>query len=213
MNGENNVFRKIISNEELSALPLSMFEGKIHLIQTIEEISDAVEYLKKQPVLGFDTETRPSFKKGQTFPVALLQLSTGDEAFLFRVNQIGLSPGLVKVLSSPSILKIGAAIRDDIKILQRVIPFKPAGFIELQDLVKDYGIENFSLKKLAGIVLGVRISKSQRLTNWEASVLTEQQQIYAATDAWVAYEIFTKLNEIPAEDYTLQDQGVSEQEG
>ncbi len=213
MNGAYNGFKKNISNEELSELPLSMFNGKIHLIQTIEEITDAVDFLKKQPVLGFDTETKPAFKKGQSFPVALLQLSTGEEAFLFRVNQIGLSPGLIRILASPSILKIGAAIRDDIKILQRVVPFKPAGFIELQEMVKDYGIENFSLKKLAGIVMGVRISKSQRLTNWEAPTLTEQQQIYAATDAWVAYEIFMKLNEIPADDLTLQDQEISGQEG
>ena len=136
-----------ISNEELDLLPLSMFEGKIHLVQSVEQITAAVDYLKKQPILGFDTETRPSFKKGQIHPVALLQLSTSDEAFLFRVNHIGISPGLVKVLSSPAILKIGAAIHDDIKVLQRIAPFKPNGFIDLQDMAKTYRIENLSLKK------------------------------------------------------------------
>lgn len=188
-------FKKSITDEELAELPLSFFEGKIHLIEKVEQMTDAVNYLKKQTILGFDTETRPTFKKGQNHQVALLQLSTAEEAFLFRTNLIGLSPGLIKVLASPSILKIGVAIRDDIKILQRIAPFKPGGFIELQDLVKDFGIENFSLKKLAAIVTGVRISKTQRLTNWEAHVLTEQQQIYAATDAWIAYHIYNGLTQ------------------
>lgn len=188
-----NGFRKSISDEELAALPLSVFEGKIHLIEKVEQVTDALEYLKKHPVLGFDTETRPTFKKGQNHQVALLQLSTADEAFLFRTNLIGLTPGLIKLLGSTSILKIGAAIRDDIKILQRIAPFKPGGFVELQEMVKLYGIENFSLKKLAAIVQGVRISKSQRLTNWEAPVLTLQQQVYAATDAWISYMIYIGL--------------------
>jgi ribonuclease D len=188
-------FKKSITDEELAELPLAFFEGKIHLIEKVEQLTDAVNYLKTQTILGFDTETRPSFKKGQNHHVALLQLSTADQAFLIRTNLIGLSPGLIKVLATPSILKIGAAIRDDIKILQKVTPFKPGGFVELQEMVKLYGIENFSLKKLAAIVAGVRISKSQRLTNWEAPALTEQQQIYAATDAWIAYVIYTGLTQ------------------
>jgi len=195
MSENNKEFKKSITDEELAELPLAFFEGKIHLIEKVEQLTDAVSYLKSQPILGFDTETRPSFKKGQNHQVALLQLSTADEAFLIRTNLIGLSPGLIRVLASPSILKIGAAIRDDIKILQKVAPFKPGGFVELQEMVKLYGIENFSLKKLAAIVAGVRISKSQRLTNWEAPELTEQQQIYAATDAWIAYVIYTGLTQ------------------
>jgi ribonuclease D len=188
-------FKKSITDEELAALPLSFFEGKIHLVEKVEQLTDAVNYLNKQPILGFDTETRPTFKKGQNHQVALLQLSTANEAFLFRTNLIGLSPGLIKILGSTSILKIGAAIRDDIKILQRIAHFKPGGFVELQEMVKLYGIENFSLKKLAAIVQGVRISKSQRLTNWEAPVLTEQQQVYAATDAWISYMIYIGLTQ------------------
>jgi ribonuclease D len=186
-------YRKSITDEELAELPLSFFEGKIHLVDKVEQVTEAVNYLKNQPILGFDTETRPSFKKGQNHHVALLQLSTADQSFLFRINMIGITPGLIKILASPSILKIGAAIRDDIKILQRIKPFKPGGFVELQELVKLYGIENFSLKKLAAIVTGVRISKSQRLSNWEAHELTEQQQLYAATDAWIAYQIYIGL--------------------
>jgi len=196
---ECNKMKKCISNDELAELPLSSFAGVIHVVEQPENIDKAVEYLSRQTILGFDTETRPAFKKGQTYPVSLLQLSTSDEAFLFRINKIGLPDGLVKILASPKILKMGVAIRDDIKILQRIIPFKPAGFIELQELVKDYGIENFSLKKLSAIVLGFRISKSARLTNWDAQELTEQQLIYGATDAWVSCEIYKQLLVTPIE--------------
>ena len=194
-----NTMKKSISNDELAEVPLSSFEGVIHLIEQPEQLGVALEYLRNQSIIGFDTETRPAFKKGQTFPVSLLQLSTSDQAFLFRINKIGLPVGLIKILASPKILKIGVAIRDDIKILQRIVPFKPAGFIELQDLVKEYGIECFSLKKLSAIVLGFRISKSQRLTNWDSHELSEQQLIYGATDAWVSCEIYKQLLVTPIE--------------
>jgi len=199
MSGEQNKMKKSISNDELAELPLSSFEGVIHVIEQPEELDKALKYLNNQLIIGFDTETRPAFKKGQVFPVSLLQLATSDQAFLFRINKIGLPAGLVKILTSSKILKIGVAIRDDIKILQRIVPFKPSGFIELQDLVKDYGIENFSLKKLSAIVLGFRISKSQRLTNWDAEELTEQQLIYGATDAWVSCDIYKQLLITPVE--------------
>jgi len=191
--------RKSISNDELAELPLASFEGVIHVIEKIEDLDRALKYLSNQSILGFDTESRPSFKKGQIFPVSLLQLATSDQAFLFRINKIGLPAGLIKILASPKILKIGVAIRDDVKILQRIVHFKPSGFIELQDLVKEYSIENFSLKKLSAIVLGFRISKSQRLTNWDADDLTEQQLIYGATDAWVSTEIYKQLLLTPIE--------------
>ena len=204
MNQGFNTLKKSISNDELAELPLSSFEGIIHVIENHEDLGLALEYLSSQSILGFDTETRPAFKKGQIYPVSLLQLSTSDQAFLFRINKIGLPAGLIKVLASPKILKIGVAIRDDIKILQRIVPFKPGGFIELQDLVKDYGIENFSLKKLSAIILGFRISKSARLTNWDVPELTEQQLIYGATDAWVSVEIYKKLLITPIESVLLE---------
>jgi ribonuclease D len=197
MSEENCILKKSISNDELSALPLTSFQGTIYLIDSLEDLDSALNYLKSQTLLGFDTETKPSYSKGPNNPVSLLQLSTSDKAFLFRINLIGLPTGLIKILASPKILKIGAAIRDDIKILQRISPFKPAGFIELQEMVEDYGIENFSLKKLSAIVLGIRISKSQRLSNWDAMELSEPQMIYAATDAWVALEIYSRLLKIP----------------
>jgi len=199
MSQEFITLKKSISNDELAELPLSSYEGVIHLIEQPEDMDLAVEYLSRQSILGFDTETRPAFKKGQTYPVSLLQLSTSDQAFLIRINKVGLPAGLIKILASPKILKIGVAIRDDIKILQRIVTFKPSGFIELQDLVKVYGIENFSLKKLSAIVLGFRISKSARLTNWDAPELSEQQLIYGATDAWVSCEIYKQLLITPIE--------------
>lgn len=189
------MFQESITKEELDILPSKSFDGKITVVNSYELVLEAVEYLQNADILGFDTETKPSFKRGQVNKVALLQLSTADRAFLFQLHKTGLRPEVKAILSNPEITKVGVAIRDDIKTLQRLSFFKPGGFVELQEEVKDFGIQDFSLKKIAGIVLGVRISKSQRLTNWEADVLSEGQQAYAATDAWIAHEIFQSLSE------------------
>ncbi|MFA5329989.1 MAG: 3'-5' exonuclease [Prolixibacteraceae bacterium] len=189
------MYRESIDKVELSELPLIQFEGKITLIESKEDYQSSIDYLSQQTMLGFDTETKPAFKKGVYNEVALLQLSTENRAFLFRLNKIGLPNGLKNILENPDIQKIGVAIRDDIKALQKLNAFKPGGFIELQEHVKDFGIQDFSLKKLSAIVLGYRISKSQRITNWEAPDLTEAQQIYAATDAWISHRIFESLNQ------------------
>ncbi|TKG95500.1 3'-5' exonuclease domain-containing protein 2 [Puteibacter caeruleilacunae] len=187
------MFQETITKEELYQLPLEHFEGEVILVQNYEQAVEAANYLKQQRVLGFDTETRPAFKKGQVNKVALLQLGTFKKVFLFRLNLLGLPDCISDILADKNIVKVGVAIRDDIKILKRLNPFKAAGFLELQEYVKEFGIQNFSLKKISGIVLGFRISKSQRLSNWEAQKLTNAQQVYAATDAWVAYEIYKKL--------------------
>ncbi|MDP2339027.1 MAG: 3'-5' exonuclease [Bacteroidota bacterium] len=189
------MYRGSIDKEELAELPLIQFEGHIMLIESKDDFMISMEYLSKQKLLGFDTETKPAFKKGVVYEVALLQLATKDRAFLFRLNKMGLPNSLKSILENPGIQKIGVAIRDDIKSLQKLNHFKPGGFVELQDHVKDYGIQDFSLKKISAIVLGYRISKSQRVTNWEAQDLTEAQQIYAATDAWISHRIFESLNQ------------------
>ncbi|MEL7586367.1 MAG: 3'-5' exonuclease [Prolixibacteraceae bacterium] len=188
------MFQESITREELDELPLKAFEGEIFVIDKADKLEWAVNFLSKEKMLGFDTETKPSFKRGQVNQVALLQLSTAKKAFLFRINKIGLPDPLKRILSNAEVLKVGVAIHDDIKGLQRIGHFLPAGFIELQHEVKDYGIGDFSLKKIAGIVLGVRISKSQRLTNWESDELTEAQQCYAATDAWISFQILHSLS-------------------
>jgi ribonuclease D len=187
------MFKESITKEELTDLPLRWFEGEIQVIEDHEPMNKIARFLAKQKVIGFDTETRPAFKKGVINKVALLQLSTAEKAFLFRVNKMGLPPEIMKILSNPKIIKPGVAIRDDIKGLQAISAFKPQGFIELQDFAKEMGILNFSLKKLTAIILGFRISKSQQLSNWEAPALTEAQQIYAATDAWTSFEIYKTL--------------------
>jgi len=187
------MFQESITKEEIEKLPLKAFEGEIIVVDNQSALKDAVAYLKKCKILGFDTETKPSFKRGVSNSVCLLQLSTEDKAFLFRIHKTGLPKSLREILSDPEILKSGVAIRDDIKGLQKIEPFKAGGFIELQTEVVNFGINDMSLKKLAGITMGIRVSKMQRLSNWEAETLSKPQQIYAATDAWVSYMILYYL--------------------
>ncbi len=189
------MFASHINPEELQVLPLHSFDGPVHLVETAGQAVSAVEQLSEVKVLGFDTETKPSFKKGKNNPVALLQFATQDEAWLFRLQRIGRVPALGRLCADPSVVKVGAAIRDDIRPLKTLLRIEPAGFIDLQDFVKKFGIENFSLKKLSAIVLGFRISKSQQLSNWDAESLTQSQIRYAATDAWVSLSIYLKLIE------------------
>ena len=188
-----NSFVSEISNEELNALPLVSFEGKIHVIDRLIEAESAVNWLRSFPVLGFDTETRPSFTKGKMNNVALLQLSTDNEAFLFRLCRMRIPQSLLQLLSNPNVLKIGTAIHGDMDVIKRSVKIKPQGFVDLQEIVPEYHIKNLSLAKMAGIVLGVRISKAQQTSNWENDTLTEAQQRYAATDAWMCYRIYEKL--------------------
>jgi ribonuclease D len=190
------MFKESITKEELTDLPLRWFEGEIVVVDSKGKVAEAVEFLSKETVFGFDTETKPSFKKGVMNKVALLQLSVKNKAFLFRINRIGLPEVVCRLLANPEIVKTGVAIHDDIKGLQKWKNFKPAGFIDLQDHAKSLGITDFSLKKLAAITCGFRISKSQQLSNWEADELSEAQQVYAATDAWVSLEIFESFAKI-----------------
>jgi len=182
-----------ISQDDIKLLDLRSFAGKITVVNDIHVLRRAVHYLEGARLLGFDTETRPSFRKGKKNKVSLLQLSDGDNAFLFRINRTGIPDELKKILSNDSIIKTGVAIHDDLKALAGISGFKPAGFIDLQKFVKDYGIESSGLKKLTAIVLGFRISKNQQVTDWEADELSEPQVVYAATDAWVCFEIYRKL--------------------
>ncbi|MDE5421302.1 3'-5' exonuclease domain-containing protein 2 [Ancylomarina sp. DW003] len=186
-------FQKSITKEEINDLPLEAFEGEIVIIDSDEGLEEAVDYLKQFPVLGFDTETKPSFTKGSVNPVALLQLSSSEKSFLFRLNRIGLPFSIIDLLSDPEIIKVGAAIKDDIRGLQDITDFDGNSFLELQQYVSSFGIENFSLKKLAAIVLRIRISKRQQVSNWEAAELSPGQLRYAATDSWVSLEIYEAL--------------------
>lgn len=168
-------------------LPYEAFEGPIKVVSDPADVSPAVAELRQSAVLGFDTETRPSFKKGEHHAVSLLQLCDGRQAYLFRVQQCGLPDDLCALLSDPGVLKSGVAARDDIKALMRVRPFAPGGFVELQTVARALGAEEMSIKRLAARYLRFQVSKRQRLTNWDAPTLTHPQMVYAATDAWVSY--------------------------
>jgi ribonuclease D len=187
------MFADSISKEEITLLPKAVFNGVIHIINSEEELNKWLPILLKQKLIGFDTETKPTFKKGDLNSIALLQLATSDIALLIRVKELGLPNQLIDLLESPTILKIGAAIRDDIKSLLKIKKFNPEGFIDLQSVVPEYGIESLSVRKMAAIVLGQKVSKSQQLSNWDAPSLTEAQQQYAAIDAWACREIYLKL--------------------
>ncbi|MDI1322133.1 MAG: 3'-5' exonuclease domain-containing protein 2 [Algoriphagus sp.] len=183
-----------ITKEEINELPLGQFEGEIYLVNKVEDVEEVVEFLETQPILGFDTETKPAFRKGVINPVSLLQLSTKTQAFLFRLNDIGFPNDLRALLEREHIVKVGAAVHDDLKGLSRLTDsFYPNSFFDLNDELKKVGFHNVGVRNLCGMVLKMRISKSEQVSNWEASVLTEKQQRYAATDAWACLEIFQLL--------------------
>lgn len=188
------MFSASIDKESLDQLPLATFQGEIVVVDSMAQLKAATAYLSTQRILGFDTETRPMFSKGgKRHHVALLQLAGRDRAYLFRLNRIGLPKQLISILENEDIIKVGAAIRDDIASLARLHPFEHSSFVDLQHVVETFGIENKSVKKMAAIILNVRISKSQQLSNWECDEYTEAQKQYAATDAWVCREIYLEL--------------------
>lgn len=182
-----------ISNDDVAALEAVHFDGRIEVVETIDALNKACKELSKHTIIGFDTETRPSFTAGVTNKVALLQLSTEECCYLIRLNKLPLTREIIAILSSKTICKIGADVRNDIVALNKLRHFTPNRFIDLQNEVGKYGIEDKSLRKISGIVLGKKVSKAQRLSNWAANKLTPQQQMYAATDAWVCIEIFKRL--------------------
>ena len=189
--------RKTITKAEIAAMPKVLFPGRIFVIYTESEAEKAVAYLKDQRIVGVDTETRPSFKRGTTHKVALLQISTQDTCFLFRLNRIGMPDSLQEFLMSDT-LKIGLSLKDDFNSLRKRENVHPdrGNWIELQDYVGRFGIADRSLQKIFANLFGQKISKSQRLSNWEAEVLSEGQKLYAATDAWAWVEIYNCLTEL-----------------
>ncbi len=189
------MFIEAITPEELGKLDYISFPGKIYVIDSVgAEFNRAISYLRSQKIIGFDTETRPCFGPNQPrYDVSLLQLSGPGKAFLFRINKIGMHRRLCNLLADKRIIKVGAAIHDDIRGLQKHHDFKADGFVDLQKMVGEYGIRDKSVKKMAAIILGFRISKTQQLSNWEVDKLSESQEMYAATDAWVCREMYIKL--------------------
>jgi Ribonuclease D len=188
-------FAKKITSEELDAMEIAAFAGDIKVISTQnEDFEEAIEYLSSQHFIGFDTETKPCFiPKVPRNRMAILQLATHERAFIFRLQQLGVPNKLAELMSNPFVMKIGAAVHDDIKGLQGYTQFTPKGFIDMQKLCDEFGIEEKSVRKMAAIILGVRVSKSQQLSNWESSQLSDAQLRYASTDAWVCLRMYEEL--------------------
>ncbi len=189
------MFKECITPAELEKLDYASCPGKIIVIDSVgAEFNRAITYLRSQKVIGFDTETRPTFTPSQPrYSVSLLQLSGADKTYLFRINKIGMHRRLCNIMASDKIIKVGAAIHDDIRGLQKHREFEPKAFVDLQKIGCEWGIRDKAVKKMAAIILGIRISKTQQLSNWEAETLSESQCKYAATDAWVCREMYLKL--------------------
>lgn len=190
------VIRRTYPKEELRELPKATPEGEIVVINDEEEAKKAVAYLKKAKKLGIDSETKPSFKKGTTHKVALLQIADEKRCYLFRLNRFGLTKPVIGLLENKKIQKIGLSLKDDFMMLHKRADFMPQAIIELQEYVKTFGIQDRSLQKIYAILFDEKISKSQRMSNWEADNLTEAQQKYAALDAWACLKIYNYLQEL-----------------
>lgn len=186
-------YKEKIAKEDIDVLPITLFKGTIVIVDKEEYFDDAMDDLEQHTLVGIDTETKPSFSKGRINKVCLVQISTEDTCYLFRLNRIGFPERLRRYMETEAVKKIGLSLLDDLRGLQKLGRFDPKRFVDLQDFVEDYGILDKSLKKISAIVLDSRISKKQRLTNWENSVLTEPQLRYAATDAWICLLIYNKL--------------------
>lgn len=191
-----------ITKEQLSMMPVVEYHGRICVIDDPSAVGDALADLRRHGIVGIDTETRPSFRKGSSHQVALLQVAVPDMCYLFRINKIGFTDGLREFFEDESIVKVGLSLKDDFHVLHKIAEFEPRGYVELQAMVRDYNIADASLQKIYGIIFGARISKGQRLSNWEAAQLSIPQQVYAAIDAWACLNIYSYLKSgqfIPSE--------------
>jgi len=192
-----------IKKDSIKDLPLLQFKGKIRIITNKSSLDKALETLKSAKVLGFDTETRPSFKKGESYSISLIQFSTEDEAFLIRLNRSKMSQEICDILADPNIIKTGIALHDDIKGLQKLMPFEANGFIDLSDVGKHMKIKQLGLRNMAGMLLNGRVSKSAKLSNWNAPQLTQSQVLYAATDAYVSLMLYLEMKKLSEESFDL----------
>ena len=185
-----------LSKTEINSLPLRYYNGPIHIIQTTEQAKDACAILIKEKVLGFDTETRPAFYKGQSYLPSLLQMAGTKVVYLFQLSKCGLTDSITNLLSNDNIIKSGVAIDQDLTGLQQILHFDPAGFIDLGDIARLKGLPHHGLRGLGACLLNFRISKSGRTSNWSVNQLTKKQIKYAATDAWLGRELYLKYKRI-----------------
>ncbi len=191
-----NIFPQHIDKATIQTLPLAFFEGEVVVIDKPDMVAEAASYLRQHTILGVDTEARPSFKRGVHYPTALVQISTLERCYLFRLTHVGLPVEIAEIFADPSICKVGLAFKDDINGLRRRRDFKPTNCVDLQSIVCKYGIMELGLQKIFAIVFGKKISKAQQLTNWENSHLTAEQARYASTDAWATLSIYLVLQQV-----------------
>jgi len=185
-----------MTKDEIKAYPLRKYEGHVHIIRSKAELTGAVQQLEKETILGFDTETRPAYNKGESYLPALLQLAGKNNVFIFQLKHLCLPPALLKILANSNIIKAGVSLDYDIRELKKRAQFKPAGFVELGKLAKQVGIKNYGLRGLAAVLLGFRLSKTAKHSNWAKDTLTPEQIRYAATDAWVGREVYKKIYQL-----------------
>lgn len=205
----SKLIKRAISKAEISVLPVVTFEGRIVTIQTVTDAEKAIDYLLTQKMVGVDTETRPSFVSGKSYKVSLLQVSTDEVCFLFRLNYIGFPQCIQRFIEDEKVMKIGLSLKDDFGALHKRSNFEPGEFIELQEYVRQFGIDDMSLQKIYAILFGQRISKNQRLSNWEAEVLNDRQKIYAATDAWACLMIYRYMENLrQTGDYQIEEKKI-----
>lgn len=205
----SKLIKRAISKAEISVLPVVTFGGRIVTIQTVTDAEKAIDYLLTQKMVGVDTETRPSFVSGKSYKVALLQVSTDEVCFLFRLNYIGFPECIQRFIEDEKVMKIGLSLKDDFGALHKRSNFQPREFIELQEYVRQFGIDDLSLQKIYAILFGQRISKNQRLSNWEAGVLNDRQKIYAATDAWACLMIYRYMENLrQTGDYQIEEKKI-----
>ncbi len=203
------LIKRAISKAEISVLPVVTFGGRIVTIQTVTDAEKAIDYLLTQKMVGVDTETRPSFVSGKSYKVSLLQVSTDEVCFLFRLNYIGFPQCIQRFIEDEKVMKIGLSLKDDFGALHKRSNFEPGEFIELQEYVRQFGIDDLSLQKIYAILFGQRISKNQRLSNWEAEVLNDRQKIYAATDAWACLMIYRYMENLrQTGDYQIEEKKI-----
>jgi ribonuclease D len=191
-----NTFAAHIDKAVIPTLPVAFFEGEVIVVDRPEMVAEAASYLRQHNVLGVDTEARPSFKRGVHYPTALVQISTLQRCYLFRLTHVGMPVEIAQIFADPNICKVGLAFKDDINGLRRRRDFKPANCIDLQAIVCKYGIMDLGLQKIFAIIFGKKISKAQQLTNWENSHLTPEQARYASTDAWATLSIYLALQQV-----------------
>ena len=189
-------FAKAISKKDINALPLCRYRGEIRLVDNDLAMEKAISDLKKEPVLGFDTESRPAFSKGESYPISIVQLASEKVVYLFQMGKLSDPDGLRRILSSGKNLKVGVAIHDDIRKLQELWKFKEHGFVEISEITRKIDITNTGLRSLSAILLGFRISKNAQVSNWARQDLTKAQMVYAATDAWVSRRLYMRLDEL-----------------